>query len=263
MQQQMFFDVSQAADRETFERRLLNFAEALDFGLVNAWLVTENKKGPADIEYVGNRPDGMIEASNDPVLVQSDPVLQRLHHESLPFIYNRKTYTDCGKGDLADFLGQYGYRSGVTVALHLPASKHFILSFSREQALPKSEDRVTSILANLQLAAVHAQVAAQRLLLPTQSVITNEQRSRLTERARDDVTRFAGRDAEHLKGVHLTPREQEILQWTMHGKSGTVVADILGVSHAVVKFHLANAMTKLNAPTKHAAVMKAVSLGLL
>lgn len=263
MQQQMFFDVSQAADRKTFEQRLLKFAEALDFGLVNAWLVTESKRGPAHIEYVGNRPEGMIEASNDPGLVQSDPVLHRLHTESLPFIYNRQTYTESGKGDLADFLTQYGYRNGVTVALHLPASKHFILSFSRDQPLPKSDARVMQLLANLQLAAVHAQVAAQRLLIPTSSVITTEERAKLTERAMSDVDRIAGKNVELLKQIHLTPREREILQWTMAGKSGTVVADILGVTHAAVKFHLANVMVKLNAPTKHAAVMKAVSLGLL
>lgn len=265
MQQQMFLDVSQAPDRDALQRRLIAFAAALDFGLVNAWLVTEKRSAPAVIDYVGNRSQAFVEASSDPALIQRDPVLHRLHRESLPFTFDRSTYTESGNGDMADMLEAYGYSNGVTVALHLPGNKHFVLSLARGQRLPATDQAVTHLLANLQLVAVHAQIAAQRVLkelaVPRPSINVDE-RKNLSSRATKQVERIAG-GAGRERPIHLTPRELEILQWTMAGKSGTVVAEILGISHAGVKFHLGNAMAKLNAPTKHTAVLKAVSLGLL
>lgn len=248
MQQQLFLDVSQAQDVATFEKRLLTFAGALDFGLVNAWLVSEAPGAPAQIKYVGNRTEAFVEATGDPRLMKRDPVLHRLHTESLPFTYSLRTYIDSGNGDLADLLDAHGYRNGVTVALHLPGNKHFVLGLAREESLPTVDHGVTHLLANLQLVAVHAQIAAQRVLATVEPVAVP-----------------VDPDAEPPApiGPRLTPREVEVLRWTMAGKSGTMVAEILGVSHAAVKFHVANAMKKLDAPSKHVAIHKALNMGLL
>ena len=90
-------------------------------------------------------------------------------------------------------------------------------------------------MADLQLLAVHAQDAASRLLITPQ----------------------------HDEQPRLTPREIEILRWTMDGKSAWSVGEILGVSVHTVNFHLRNSMRKLDATTKHQAVLKAIALGLL
>lgn len=256
MQQQLFLDVSQAVDAGAFQERLLKFAAALDFGLVNAWLVTEHSAAPTSIQYVGNRSDAFVEASSDPCLIVRDPVLHRLHRESLPFTYNLETYTESGNGDMADLLDAHGYRSGVTVALHLPGNKHFVLGLARDRDLPKTDEGITHLLANLQLVAVHAQIAAQRVL-PAEPDIAG-----MPVTASDGRVMVAP-SADPTDAVRLTQRETEVLRWTMAGKSGTMVAEILGVTHAAVKFHLGNAMRKLNTPTKHSAVLKAISLGLL
>lgn len=66
------------------------------------------------------------------------------------------------------------------------------------------------------------------------------------------------------KGSHtLSGRELEILKWSADGKSAQDIADILSVSKNTVDFHIKNSVTKLQAPNKTAAVVRAALLGLL
>lgn len=69
--------------------------------------------------------------------------------------------------------------------------------------------------------------------------------------------------AEDLAGVHLTPREREVLHWTSAGKSAWVIGSILGLSESAVNFHLRHAMLKLKCPSKHVAAYRAATLGLI
>ena len=61
----------------------------------------------------------------------------------------------------------------------------------------------------------------------------------------------------------LTDREIEVLRWTADGKTASEIADILNISERTANFHIANAITKLNAPNKTAAVVRAGMLGML
>lgn len=61
----------------------------------------------------------------------------------------------------------------------------------------------------------------------------------------------------------LTEREIEVLKWTADGKSAQDIAEILLVSKNTVDFHIKNSVTKLQAPNKTAAVVRAALLGLL
>ena len=63
--------------------------------------------------------------------------------------------------------------------------------------------------------------------------------------------------------VMLSNREIEILRWTAEGKTSSEVADILRIAERTVNFHINNAMVKLNANNKTAAVIRASVLGLL
>ena len=58
----------------------------------------------------------------------------------------------------------------------------------------------------------------------------------------------------------LSNREREILRWTGDGKTVAEIGIILGLSDSTVNFHLRNAMTKLGAPNKTSAVVKAIFL---
>lgn len=63
--------------------------------------------------------------------------------------------------------------------------------------------------------------------------------------------------------VQLTDREIEVLRWTADGKTASEIADILNISERTANFHIANVITKLNAPNKTAAVIRAGMLGML
>jgi len=61
----------------------------------------------------------------------------------------------------------------------------------------------------------------------------------------------------------LTAREQEVLRWSATGKTYIEIGMILTVDCGTVKFHLTNAMCKLNAANKTEAAIKASLLGML
>ncbi|QDQ25481.1 LuxR family transcriptional regulator [Chitinimonas arctica] len=61
----------------------------------------------------------------------------------------------------------------------------------------------------------------------------------------------------------LTPREREILKWTAAGKTYIEIGMILAIDDRTVKFHLGNAMRKMQATNKTGAAIKASLLGML
>jgi DNA-binding CsgD family transcriptional regulator len=77
------------------------------------------------------------------------------------------------------------------------------------------------------------------------------------------LSRAYGAEAGREFRDSLTHREIEILKWTGDGKSAQDIADILLISKNTVDFHLKNAIIKLHAANKTAAVVRAAMLGLL
>ncbi len=65
---------------------------------------------------------------------------------------------------------------------------------------------------------------------------------------------------ERLQAHGLTPRECEVLQWVMAGKSNPEVAQILSVSVVTVEKHLGSVFQKLNVENRTAAVTTAFEL---
>jgi LuxR family transcriptional regulator len=63
--------------------------------------------------------------------------------------------------------------------------------------------------------------------------------------------------------ISLTARQIEVLRWTADGKSSAQVARILDLSEHTVHFHVKNAIARLGAANKLAAVARATRLGLL
>lgn len=67
----------------------------------------------------------------------------------------------------------------------------------------------------------------------------------------------------HRKHIILSEREREILLWMSEGKSDSVIADILGISYATVRYHMNNIFQKLGVNERTLAVVKAIRLGLI
>lgn len=70
-------------------------------------------------------------------------------------------------------------------------------------------------------------------------------------------------EALHSYGIkQLTVREIEILKWTAEGKTAADIAIILSMKERTVHFHVANAVQKMGACNKTAAVVQAALSGM-
>jgi DNA-binding CsgD family transcriptional regulator len=233
MRLQRLLDLSQAADGDSFQKLLVELANEMEFDFVSGLVVTEMPNGPAQLVRVGNTSSTYLETFNDVDNSDRDPVLQRLKTLSVPVIYDQTLYVAENAADLWEEQAPFGYRTGISVALHLPGQRHFVLGLDRERALPKSEAKLMRMLGDLQLLVVHAQGNALRLF----------------GRPQTDVT--------------LSPKEQLVLRMTMQGKSAKVIGAEIHSAEATINFHLQNARVKLGVTSKHQAVLKAQSLGLI
>ncbi|NJN35841.1 MAG: LuxR family transcriptional regulator [Nitrospiraceae bacterium] len=235
--QQAFLDVATSSDALTFEKRLVEFADRKGFPLVSAILVLDRPGAPAQFISVGNVPEAYKASYADPELSRKSPVLSRLKHLAHPFTYDQAMYVKDGVGHLWEHQAKYGYKTGVAMAMHMTNGRHFLLGFDREENLPQDDGELISLMADLQLLGAFAQETAVRLLSPLAEV---------------DMTIPV-----------LTARELEVLRWTSGGKSAEVIGTILGIHRGTVNFHLQSAARKLGVSGKHAAVTKALQLGLL
>lgn len=63
--------------------------------------------------------------------------------------------------------------------------------------------------------------------------------------------------------IELSDRERDCLTWCARGKTRWEVSNILYISEATVKFHIANARTKIGVFSTREAIVKAYMLGLI
>lgn len=231
-----FTAVLAAQTQDEFREEVLRFARALGFETMAAMAVAERGVGGTDFITVHNAPETFLNRARDASIARRDPVLQHCKRQSVPIIWDQQTYLASGLGDVWEEQAEYGYATGIAMALHLPEGRHFVMGVDRDKPLPSDLNELQRLVADLQLFAVHAQDAAMRLLLPDNPV--------------------GERPA-------LTPRELEALFWTMDGKTAWELGSILGITERTAVLHLQNAMRKLGCANKHAAVLKALRLGLI
>ena len=231
-----YTSVMKSGSRDEFREEIVRFAQRLGFETVSAITVIDHGMGRSEFIAVDNTPSEWNEAYASSSLQRIDPVLQHCKRQSVPIIWDQGTYEERGAGHMWQRQAEYGYHTGIAMALHMPEGRHFLFGVDRQQPLPADSNELQRIVADLQLFAVHAQEAALRLLVP---------------------------DAKQPERPALTPRELEALQWTMEGKTAWEVGALLGISERTAVLHVNNAMHKLGAVNKHQAVLKALRLGLL
>jgi DNA-binding CsgD family transcriptional regulator len=237
MLQARFASILQAASRDDFRDEIVRFSRGLGFEIVSAMAVFDQLPGRSEFICVGNQPSGFGAVVDGTANERLDPVMQHCRRQSVPIIWDQKTYTSVGLGNLWEQQAQFGLCTGIAMAMHLPDGRHFVLGVERDQALPAQPAELMRMVADLQLFATCAQEAGLRVLSPD---------------------RGAG-----APPPKLTPRELEALKWTMEGKTAWEVGAILGISERTAVLHVNNATHKLNCASKHQAVLKALRLGLI
>jgi len=188
---------------------------------------------------------GYVEvAKNQPLRLATDdwrtPIVDWYKQEAaldVPIVWDQSTYVKTNQVDKWEQQAPFGYRCGISLALHMPEGRHFFVGVDRDQALPCDPAEVTRMVAAVQLFTVYAQDAAQRLLLPESPQTPDPARP--------------------------TPRELECLRWTMEGKTAWELGRILGISEQTAARHVNSATHKLGSVNKHQAVLKALRMKLI
>jgi DNA-binding CsgD family transcriptional regulator len=232
-----FFELGIAGDRAGFERKLVSIAQAMDFDIASAAIAVDRPGQAPIFELVGNTPEAWQRASKDPANFKRDPVLARMRSTALPFIYDQSTYVQADAGDLWEIQAPHGYKTGIAMAMHMPGGRHFLLGVDRSTPMPKGGEVVNRLIADLCMLAVHAQEAAVRVLLDE--------------------------PADAAPVPRLGKRELEMLQWTKEGKSSWAISTILGISESTVETHMRSLRRKMGVSSKHQAVLRAITLGLI
>jgi DNA-binding CsgD family transcriptional regulator len=240
MNLQDYIDVGVSADLPCLQGRLVDFAHRLEFSYVSVALGLERPGEPPRFALLGNAPKAFQEAPRKTEDLRRDPVLMRMKHSSVPFLYDQDLYVQAGCGDLWEEQAPHGFRTGISVAMHMPGGCHFLLGVDRDTPLPREDADLSRLFADLQLLAVYAQDASLRLLMPAAEA----------QWSRPELPA-------------LTAREREVMQWTAQGKSAWAVGQLLSMSEHTVNFHLRNVMRKLDVGTKHQAVLKLMEGGAL
>lgn len=231
-------DLGLASDEISYKSMLLKLIEKMGFERMSAVLRLGDADGRKMANtVVDNTPEAIKSITMDPAMAWRDPCFLRQMQSTLPFIYDQEFYTKGNAGDLWDCFAPFGYRTGISICLHAPGHKRFLLSIDRHEALPEDDHLAMRLLADTQLMAVYANAAADRIFK--------------LERAAAAVV------------PKLTAKETEVLRWCMAGKSSWEIGEILSSSENTINFHIKNAVRKLNAVNRRDAVVKGMSLGIL
>jgi DNA-binding CsgD family transcriptional regulator len=230
-----FTSVLGARNSDELLTEVVRFTRQLEFQTVATTLVIDHFLGEPEFIALDNTPPAYRDAFDSVQNGRRDPVMQHCKRNSVPIVWDQETYVAAGQGDKWEVQSRFGYRTGIALALHMPEGKHFLMGVDRDQPLPRAAE-LARMVADLQLFAVYAQEAAQRVLMPSSP--------------KSDVP-------------SLTPREIETLRWTMEGKTAWEVGNILGITERTAVLHANNATHKLGTVNKHQAVLKALRLGLL
>ena len=228
--------VLEATNQDQFRSVVIRFAQRLGFDKVAATVAVEKIGAPAEFVAIHNAPLAYVNTFEDLDISKRDPIAQHCRRNTVPIMWGQETYLRNNAIELWEHQARFGYQNGIAMALHLPEGRHFLIGVERDQQLPTSGAELTRMVAELQLFAVHAQDTALRVLV--------------SESSRPELPA-------------LTPRELEVLRWTMDGKVTSEISALLGIGDRTTVFHLQNAMLKLNCNSKHVAVVKALRLGLI
>jgi LuxR family quorum-sensing transcriptional regulator LasR len=192
------------------------------------------------------RPESAFVQSNYPLkwrerydaerLAYVDPLVTHCMGSTLPLMWQPEIFRSPAQRAMYEEASTHGLRAGVTFPIHGPNAEFGSLSFAADVAPDAAYlKELTGVLPDLALVRDYAFASGVRFCPPP----TQETAPR------------------------LTPRELEVLNWVMVGKSSWEISKITGCSEATVNFHMGNIRQKFNVNTRQQAVVRAISLGLI
>ncbi len=230
-----FTAVLRAESREDFTREVVSFGKRLGFDTASATVVLDRPGGAPRFISVDNTPPAYKGFFDNPANFPGCPVMRHCKVRGTPIVWDQTTYVEVGEGARWEHQARHGYRVGIGLALHLPNGRHFFVGVDRDRPLPSDANETSRLVGALSLFALHASESATRVLAPISTVARSP----------------------------LSPRELEVLRWTLEGKTAWEVGMILSISDRTAAIHANNATRKLGCINKHQAALRALQAGLL
>ena len=227
----LYSNVLNAPTIDAFKDELIKFGKKLGFDLVNGSYGTPPPKR-AWITF-NNHPKEWDILQDQ--FVAAGPVIAAANAVARPILWNAALYKKHGLGYVAEAFTPFGFTAGFDIPTHASDGAILVIGFARDSELPTDSVELVRLVAEAQLFSTFAFPALDRLLMHIK---------------RKDYPK-------------LTPKELEVLKWTVAGKTAFEVGAILGTVERTANFHLGKIFEKLGVFNKRAAIVKALELKLV
>ena len=230
---------------------VLRLNDCKTFAQINATLHRLSKKLGFDTFLYGGRfsldgprPSERIETSYDDNwlakyaksdYVHLDPVVSHAETSLQPLVWSDDMYVTRSQQDFRDDANSYGLLSGATFPIQGKDGDMALLSLALSIEGPEARRHVREMLGWGSL---------------------------VTTLSHDIISRMVKQEKMPTH-PRLTKRETEVLQWIAAGKSSWEISRLINISEHGVIYHVRNLLRKFDVTSRHQAVVKAISLGLV
>lgn len=188
---------------------------------------------------ITNYPQEWVERYVGEGYVDFDPVLRKGMHAIVPFTWGTQEERDDLQGKTKKLFEEsesFGIKCGISVPIFGKSGEFALLSMATNLPDTQFKKLISEVRYHTHILSLYFHEAVGILIS--------------SANPRDGV-------------LNLTSREIECLFWTSLGKTSWEIAKILNVSEHTFNFHMRNATRKLGTYSKHHAVVRAMTLGLL
>lgn len=235
MKYDQFTNLLDANTEQDWQNMVFSFANNLGFDQT-LYAVLKSKDEPIENAFLRSNYSKEWRTTYDNTnLGYVDPTVTHCMKSTIPLLWTPECFVRPDQKNMYEEATSYGLRSGIIFPIHGPNGEFGMMSFVSEQlSNPTSRKDLMQFL-------------------PSLSII----RDYVFESSKKFIT-----TPEEVK-ITLTPRENEVMKWTVAGKSSWEISMILNCSESTVNFHLSNIRQKFNVNTKQQAIIKGLKLGII
>lgn len=165
-----------------------------------------------------------------------DPTVTHCLKSNIPLLWTPECFAKPDQKNMYEEATGYGLRSGIIFPIHGPNGEFGMMSFVSEYLTnPTTQKDMMQSMPALAIIRDYVFESSKKFL----NYHTPETQ------------------------IALTPRESEVIHWSVAGKSSWEISKILSCSESTINFHLSNIRQKFNVNTKQQAIIKALKLGLI
>lgn len=237
MKYDQFTSLLEATTEQSWQEMVFSIADSLGFDQT-LYAVLKSKDEPIENAFLRSNYSKEWRSTYDHnKLGYVDPTVTHCLKSTIPLLWTPECFNNTtDQKNLYEEATGYGLRSGIIFPIHGPNGEFGMMSFVSEQlSNPTSQKDLMHSLGVLAIIRDYVFESSKKFIV----------------------------SADLETNIVLTPRENEVVKWTVAGKSSWEISKILNCSESTINFHLSNIRQKFNVNTKQQAIIKALKLGLI